>query len=374
MKKLMVVITVIACFFTSCATTMQQDVFQTSDLNKELMEEVSIFEDRYILIDSEYLLTGTFDSSKIAAFHTSVNEQLSKSHLEPIIVAHITAIDGILYLMEGKTKKAQESYTSAKSIKGGDDYVLLLASKLEKNTDSAIAKVDEILSFDPNNSLLLMEKGKLLYQKKEYDKAIALIDQAFIEFDNQDRDSYRVVYKDFRDKVWTLYSSGISSANVNQNLTAALTKEDMVSLTYENTKLLQDLTTGTKLSKSQLIKKVEQAGLFNSVLDPDNAKGFALTIKDSATINRVACARFLWNLYVMKKGNKKLATRYSSRYSKMTNAKSPVADIVIENVDFDAVLGVVENEIMNLPDGKNFNPGEEVTILDFLSYLKKLES
>ena len=76
----------------------------------------------------------------------------------------------------------------------------------------------------------------------------------------------------------------------------------------------------------------------------------------------------------MKKGNKKLATRYSSRYSKMTNAKSPVADIVIENVDFDAVLGVVENEIMNLPDGKNFNPGEEVTILDFLSYLKKLES
>ena len=70
MKKLMVVITVIACLFTSCATTMQQDVFQTSDLNKELMEEVSIFEDRYILIDSEYLLTGTFDSSKIAAFHT----------------------------------------------------------------------------------------------------------------------------------------------------------------------------------------------------------------------------------------------------------------------------------------------------------------
>ena len=38
MKKLMVVITVIACLFTSCATTMQQDVFQTSDLNKELME------------------------------------------------------------------------------------------------------------------------------------------------------------------------------------------------------------------------------------------------------------------------------------------------------------------------------------------------
>ena len=58
MKKLMVVITVIACLFTSCATTMQQDVFQTSDLNKELMEEVSIFEDRckYLVSFLEYIL------------------------------------------------------------------------------------------------------------------------------------------------------------------------------------------------------------------------------------------------------------------------------------------------------------------------------
>lgn len=374
MKKLLVLITAIACFLTSCASTLQQDVFQTSDLNQELLEEVSVFEDRYILIDSEYLLTGSYDISKIAAFHSSVDEQLSQSHLEPIIVAHITAIDGILYLMEGKTKKAQAAYVDAKATKGGDDYVLLLGSKLEKDTDSAIAKVDEILSFDPNNSIILMEKGKLLYQKKEYDKAIALIDQAFIEFDNQDRDNYRLVYKEFRDKVWTLYNSGISSAKANQSLTAALTKEDMVQLTHENSSLLQDITTGTKLSNEQLLEKVVQAGLFNSVLDPDNAQGFALTIMDTDYIDRVACARFLWNLYVMKKGNKKLATRYSSRYSKMANAKSPVADILIENVDFDAVLGVVENEIMNLPDGKNFNPGEKVTVLEFLSYLKKLDS
>ena len=56
----------------------------------------------------------------------------------------------------------------------------------------------------------------------------------------------------------------------------------------------------------------------------------------------------------------------------MANAKSPVADIVLENVDFDAVLGVVENEFMNLPDGKSFNPGKEVSVLEFLSYLKLL--
>lgn len=362
----------IVSLFTSCATTLQQDVFQTTDLNQELMEEISVYEDRFILIDSDYLLTGKIDPSTIKIFHDNIGEQLSKSHLEPIVIAHITAIDGILYLMEGKDKKALDCYNSAKATKGGDDYVLLLGTKLEKDLNKSIDKANEILSFDPNNSIILLEKGKLLYQQKQYDKAIALIDQAFIEFDNQNRQSYRAVYKEFRDKVWTLYNSGISSNNSNYSLTAALTKELMVQLTAENTSLLEDLTRGTKLSSNQLIDKVEKAGLFNPAGDPENSKGLAVTITNAETINRVACARFLWNLYVMKKGNPKLATRYSSRYSKMANAKSPVADIVLENVDFDAVLGVVENEFMNLPDGKNFNPGKEVSVLEFLSYLKLL--
>ena len=366
MKKVLVLLLSLTVILTSCTSTLQQDVFQTSDLNEELQNEISVYEDRYILIDSEYLLSGKYDSAAVTQFHKDIKDQLSQSHLEPIIIAHITAIDGLLNLIEGKTSKAQECYKTAKNTKWGDDYVLLLGVKLEKDTDAAIAKADEVLSFDPNNSIILMEKGELLYLQKKYDKAIALIDEAFIEFDNQNRSNYRAAYKPFRDKVWTLYNSGIdtgksSDLSSEQNLLNPLTKESMARLTLEHTSLLQDLTNGTKLSNSQLVQKLSESNIITSEM------------MEAQTITRLECAQFLWNLYVYNKGKPELATKYTSRYAKLKNPKSPLNDVKIEDAGFDAVLGVVENEIMNLPDGKNFNPGTTVSILDYLTYLKNIK-
>ena len=43
---------------------------------------------------------------------------------------------------------------------------------------------------------------------------------------------------------------------------------------------------------------------------------------------------------------------------------------LVDDKDFDAVLGVVENEIMHLVDGRNFESDKVVTVLDFMTYLK----
>ena len=49
--------------------------------------------------------------------------------------------------------------------------------------------------------------------------------------------------------------------------------------------------------------------------------------------------------------DQKLLTRYRLKY-----ASSPVPDVPVDAPWFDAVLGVVEREIMDLPDGVNFKP------------------
>lgn len=371
MKKILCIIIALTSLFTSCVTTLQQDVLQTSNLNKELRQEIAIYEDRFILIDAEFLKSAKIDAEEVESFHQDIADKASQSHLEPIVKAHITAIDGLLYLLEGKKKKAENAYMDAKAVTGGDDYVMLLASKLQKTEKDSLSFCDEILSVDANNSIITMAKGVLLYNAGEYDKAVALIDQAFIQFDNQGRNNYRTVYNDFRDKVWTLYSTGISSEKGSEDLTKELSKEDMVFLAYAKSSALTDLTRGTKLNKNQLYNKVFAAGLFNAAKDSENLQNSAALITDSQSVNRLACARFLWNLYVLNKGNPQLASRYTSRYSKIPNAKSPVSDIEIQNLDFDAVLGVVDNEIMNLPDGKNFKPSDKVRILDYLTFLKK---
>ena len=63
-----------------------------------------------------------------------------------------------------------------------------------------------------------------------------------------------------------------------------------------------------------------------------------------------------------------LLTRYRQRYS-----FSPVPDVAVEEPWFDAVLGVVEREIMDLPDGINFQPDGEVSGLEYLSILQRLQ-
>ena len=371
MKKIILLLITLELLLISCTSTIQEDVFQTTDLNEELATELSIFDDSYILIESDYLLTGTYSTEDLSYLHEDIKRQLEEKHIEPIIAAHLTAIDGLLYVLQGKTKNAEDCYKNAKSLQNGDDYVLLLGTKLA-SPEEALNKVEEILSYDANNAIILLEKGILLYKKKEFDKSVAAIDQAFIQFDNQYRSNYRVAYKDFRDKVWTLYISGIDNENLdkfklNQDITSPLTLNTMVQLTYENSNLLEDLTTGPKLKTSDLIVKLTKAGIFDSTVNSQNSSQELIS---SQQITRKMCARYLWNLYVLNSGNPAMATRFSSRFSKMQEPKSPVFDLVVDDKDFNAVLGVVENEIMHLVDGRNFESDKVVTVLDFMTYLK----
>ena len=68
-----------------------------------------------------------------------------------------------------------------------------------------------------------------------------------------------------------------------------------------------------------------------------------------------------------------MLSRYSEKYKKSGRTKSPVADVSVEDADFDAVLGVVESEFMELPDGKNFNPDKVVTKLQFITWIKRAD-
>ena len=65
-----------------------------------------------------------------------------------------------------------------------------------------------------------------------------------------------------------------------------------------------------------------------------------------------------------------MLTKYSDRHSKKANAKSPIPDVDISNPDFDAVLGTVENEIIDLPDGINFQPDADVTAMEYIKWLQ----
>ena len=376
MNKKVSVFFLIAVALTGCTSTLQEDIFVSSDASEEILNAVSDYENTFIKYDADFILNQKITLSSSSELHASIDAKIAQSH-EPAVIAHLQAMNGLLYLMENKTAKAQNYLKDAKAAQASDAYVLLLQSRLLKTNEEKLAFVEEILEADKSNKILILEKGKLLFQMKQYDKSIAAIDSALMIFDDENKPEYRECYSSFREQVWKLYSAKIDENTVvsvaNIDLNANLTKEGMIILTKDNSTLLNDFTTGTKTNTNELIKKVTAYGLLSSTVDSKNADNSAAKILNANAITRIMAARFIWNLFVEKKGNDSLKTRYSSRYQKMQNATSPIEDVDIFDEDFDAVLGTVERELMDLPDGKNFYPDEIITGIDFLGILKKTE-
>ena len=223
--------------------------------------------------------------------------------------------------------------------------------------------------------MLQLEKGKLLYQLKKYDQAISVIDNAFMLFDAEGLPEYRTVYNPLRTYIWdlnTAYGSDAEASAVHDmtDLQGKLTLEALVSLTLDNTTLLEK---NPKQKMKAYITSLEKGGYFSSAADQQNKAGSSSYMTGKENMTRKMCARFIWNAYVRHSGNLKMLSRYSEKYKKSGRSKSPVQDVPVDDADFDAVLGVIESEFMELPDGKNFEPEAEVTKLQFINWIKKAD-
>lgn len=316
MKKIFqrLIITALCLCAVSCAT-LQQDVYTYTEDNNYIYSSIEVYEFQFIKLDSEYCLSPEAPILAINNLLKEITSYINSTKVtEPFLIARLRAFEGLLYKMIGKNREAQNSLQEAYSLQKGDSYVQLLSSRLVKNKEEALLQIEKILTFDSKNAVLQLEKGKLFYQLKRYEQAVAAFDNAFILFDAEGLSDYREVYTPLKNSAWEL----------NQT---------------------------SDLSDSKLLDGIE-------LPDP---------------LTRRFCARFIWNAWVRKNGNLKMLTRYSEKYKNSGRTKSPVADVPVEDEDFDAILGVVEKEFMELPDGRYFYPDEEVTKLQFLTWLKNAE-
>lgn len=353
--------------FYSCAS-LQEDILISSDVDTTVYAETKNYEEKFREFDSNLFMGTVVSVKELESFVSDIDKRLSK-HCEPVLSARLQAFQGLALIMEKKNKKAQEIYESAKVLHSGDEYVLLLNARLQKTSENSLEKINEYLMFDTDNPVFLLEKALLLYKAANYSHSVAAFDDAFLGFEKEGKDYYRERYSGFREGAWKYYQSGatgsVSTANVNL--------DRMLQITIENTSLLSDFISDSGNSRNQLMKKLEANGFFSAAYDENNSKGTSKALVQNATINRFLCARYLWNLFVYGKGNASLRNAYSKRYSKRVDAVSPVGDIEISDDDFDAVIGVVERDIMHLEDGKNFNGNKLVTELDFAGYVVNCE-
>ena len=304
----------------SCAS-LQQDIYTSTEDNTYIYSSIEVYENHFIKLDVKNLLESPAPREEINSMLSEIAGYRSSTNVtEPVLIARLRAFEGLLYKMAGRRLEAEAAYTEAKGLQKGDRYVQLLGSRLAKNTEESLAQIEAILAFDAKNSVLQLEKGKLLYQQKKYDQAIAVIDNAFILFDNEGLPEYRDVYNPLRSYIWDLNSVYGSEGGENASLSAAdlqgsLKLDAMVSLTLDNTSLLENFRSANQKQKlSAFISSLEKAGYFSAASDVNNSMGSSADLTGSELMTRKMCARFLWNAYVRHSGNLKMLSRYSEKY------------------------------------------------------------
>ena len=152
---------------------------------------------------------------------------------------------------------------------------------------------------------------------------------------------------------------------------------EMMQITQESTDILNVYTASQKLDGTKLFQALIKEGLMNSVSNETAPTAANMVnrndsgVSASTPVTRLLAARFLWNLYWRYGGAD--PQKYSARYRSRASAKSPVKDLALDSADFDAVMGCVEKEWLDLADGVQFNGSGRISGAAFDSAVRKVD-
>ena len=116
---------------------------------------------------------------------------------------------------------------------------------------------------------------------------------------------------------------------------------------------------------SVVLRQLKSQGLFYSI----NSWTDVEQLTKDTILTRSLAARFLWNLYHDRRGTLGNAPKYSHQF---ISSGSPILDVPLDSPDFDAILGSIEKELLDLPDGMNFYPDQPMSGMDFNESIKKI--
>ncbi|MBP5251317.1 MAG: hypothetical protein J6Z17_02770 [Treponema sp.] len=367
-KKLFVLLFTAAVFFNSC-TSIQKDMVMSTDslIQDEDIEKIEMTLSR---LDSEHIL-GLSDAKELKAQCTELLEEIDMTEqrlgMNKVVLSRLCALRGRTYLLMGKNFEAKKQYRLSAEASKGDSQTIILGSRL-----SLISSLDDenLISGSNQNGLLILEQALVFYTANLFPQCIAKFDEAFMILPA----FYAENYGPLRNQAAELKSVQGSEEDekVLQLLKApSITMQDAAYVAQETTSVLMPYTGGKNLSKKTLFFVLEKNGLFLPASSiQDTPKKDKLTKEEECT--KILSARFFWNLIVHHDEN--VNKNMYSEFYRTQNLDSPVKDISTDSEDFDAVLGCIEREIINLEDGESFVPEKPVSGFQFSSWLQALKA
>jgi tetratricopeptide (TPR) repeat protein len=366
-------------------------LFSCQSLGKDLQVDTMDAARRGELAELEAMIVSLDRPSagyrdRIRAARNRIAELEQKPSADTEYSAALAAWSGRLYILEAKNGEALRALKNSQSLSPGNTHSLILAIRLEGDPQKRLSLIDQELritgpsigkNISPESVIspgaaLYIERGRTLLELRRYREAAGAFDTAFAE---SLPPVYREIYAESRALAWDLRDASPETEGKIMDLMEqeALTWFSVIELTKAETDLLRFLTAGRNLPPAELFPRLLERSFIPATQDITRNEWPPETPRIEERVLRSGAAWFLWRLYAENRADRGLLSKYSSRYSGIANPRSPIADLPLLSPFFDAILGCVETELMSLPDGRNFNPGETVRGAELVTMLKKIK-
>ena len=334
----------------SCRTVPPDQVGQSA--GAEQIAAMDTFDMRLL----ELRLTP--DAAGVAALRSDLDSAAAQPGLNRRLRARAEALKAEAALLARDLAAAKTFADRAVALSDAEQGVWIVRAALEPNPGMRLSLMDTGVARADEKSRLLCERGEELLKAGRYAQAAQDLDEGLRGLDIR----FKALYGKDRDRAFSLAqaardSGGGAVTDTSGSLEDPLTLRGMVLRAVSETRFLAALSPDSKPPFDTLLPALKDAGL---LLDPAASP-------DTPAL-RKNVAFFLWGVISRTEHDPKLLTRYRLKYT-----TSPVPDLDVNEQWFDAALGVVEREVMDLPDGVHFSPDATVTGLEYLGILGKLK-
>ncbi|HNY17397.1 MAG TPA: hypothetical protein PKL75_08100 [Treponemataceae bacterium] len=351
----------------SCAS-LQKDLLATS-AGDEAAADIDSLEREIVPLDVSP------DPEKISQARERVRSLERKGIKDASFEARLAAWSGRLSLIEGKRSEAERLAARSRELLPGDVPGMVLSARLERDREKRLAAIERSLAIEPSSGALLVEKAQTLFELRRYRETVAAFDAAFPLLPG----FYEVTWGATRDRAWTLRDLDPAVSDRQRELAAkaSLSWREAMEIAHESGGLPKGISAQEARGSDRLFTQLVAKSFIPRMSDygdsPSRVGGLAAPrpLESSDTLDRAGAAWFLWHVFADRRDDPSLLTRYSAKYRSRAGLTSPIPDVALDAPCFDSALGVVEREIMALPDGINFRPSLQVSGAEFIGMIER---
>ena len=332
----------------SACASIQRDIRYSGSTGNIREKSLETLESALVLQRIQY------NYEHLKRMQVEIDALLREPSTDSSYLARLNALSADSYLLQQQLTEARKRLAIASRHNEHDEYVQLVTARLISETEKRKAYLEERLVQNPTYYRLKAELGGLYFAEQDYRNALASFDASLLFLPEE----YQQLYGKQREQSLQLYTlDGTSIRKSSEKIlqAAPLSLVEMTILTQDSTNALDFITGTAEWQPTLLANYLQKDGWYHP--ERDIVKDF--TSKKDAAL-------FLWHLIV---GNDESRLKKYTRYY-TSKRRLPIPDVMMD-VYFDAIVGTVEEDVIPLADGKNFEPDKPVSGMEFYRWLLK---